>query len=188
MSSFALPVVRSVQPTRSIAIAALLGATMFAGPLFVGPLSAARAAPVTTAPVQLAQATPSQATAPQAKAAAGATEMKPETVEQRIASLHAALQITANEDANWTAVALAMRDNAAAMEKLVAERSVQEPKGMTAVEDLQAYQKFAQAHVDGLKNLISAFDTLYNSMPDAQKKVADQVFQGPHHQHSAAHS
>jgi hypothetical protein len=30
--------------------------------------------------------------------------------------------------------------------------------------------------VDGLKNLISSFETLYNSMPDAQKKIADQVF------------
>ncbi len=68
-----------------------------------------------------------------------------------------------------------MRDNAAAMEKVVVERTAQDSQGMTAVEDLQGYQKFAQAHVDGLKNLIVAFDTLYNSMPDSQKKVADQV-------------
>jgi len=47
---------------------------------------------------------------------------------------------------------------------------------MTAVDDLKMYQKFAQAHVDGLQNLISSFETLYNSMPDAQKKIADQVF------------
>ena len=50
------------------------------------------------------------------------------------------------------------------------------PQSMTAVEDLKTYQKFAQAHVDGLKNLISAFSTLYDAMPDAQKKIADQVF------------
>ena len=47
---------------------------------------------------------------------------------------------------------------------------------MTAVQDLQTYQQFAQAHVDGLKNLTAAFSTLYDAMPDAQKKVADQVF------------
>jgi periplasmic protein CpxP/Spy len=47
---------------------------------------------------------------------------------------------------------------------------------MSAVEDLKTYQKFAQAHVDGLKNLISAFGTLYDAMPDAQKKIADKVF------------
>ena len=47
---------------------------------------------------------------------------------------------------------------------------------MTAVGDLKMYQKFAQAHVDGLKNLISSFDKLYAGMPDAQKKIADEVF------------
>jgi len=180
MSSFALPAARSARFTRSVAIAALLGATMLAGPL--------SAAPATSAPFQLAQATPPKAAAPQNKAGAGAAEMKPETVEQRITSLHVALKITPDEEANWTTVAQAMRDNAAAMEKLIAERTAQEPKGMTAVEDLQAYQKFAQAHVDGLKNLISAFDTLYNAMPDSQKKVADKVFQGSQHEHAPAHS
>ena len=38
------------------------------------------------------------------------------------------------------------------------------------------YQKFAQAHVDGLKNLIASFDKLYAGMPDTQKKIADEVF------------
>jgi hypothetical protein len=47
---------------------------------------------------------------------------------------------------------------------------------MSAVDDLNTYEKFAQAHVDGLKNLISSFKTLYTAMPDAQKKNADQVF------------
>ena len=48
---------------------------------------------------------------------------------------------------------------------------------MTAVDDLKTYQEFAQAHVDGLKNLTSAFSSLYDAMPDGQKKVADRVFQ-----------
>ena len=50
------------------------------------------------------------------------------------------------------------------------------PQDMTAVQDLELYQKYAQAHVDGLKNLISSFDALYKSMPDDQKKNADEVF------------
>ena len=56
------------------------------------------------------------------------------------------------------------------------------PQNRTAVEDLTIYQKFAQAHVDGLQNLISSFEALYNAMPDAQKKIADDVFRnsGPH--------
>jgi periplasmic protein CpxP/Spy len=58
---------------------------------------------------------------------------------------------------------------------------------MTAIQDLQNYQQFAQAHVDGLKNLISAFSTLYNAMPDAQKKVADQVFLTSGHGTNGSH-
>jgi periplasmic protein CpxP/Spy len=98
-------------------------------------------------------------------------------VMQRITSLHAALKITSAEDAKWNDVAQAMRENAAGMDKLVAESRTTAPQNMSAVDDLKLYQKFAQAHVDGLKNLISSFSTLYEAMPDAQKKIADQVFE-----------
>jgi hypothetical protein len=84
-------------------------------------------------------------------------------------------------------VAQAMRENAAAMDKLVVENRTTPPQNMTAVEDLQMYQKFAQTHVDGLKNLIASFTALYSAMPDAQKKIADKVFQSAH-QTAAAHS
>ena len=47
---------------------------------------------------------------------------------------------------------------------------------MSAVDDLKTYQKFAQAHLDGLKNLLSHFEGFYAAMPDAQKKIADDVF------------
>ncbi len=149
---------------RSVAIAALLGATMLASPF-----SPARAETVANAPFQLAQAA-------QSPAGKGATETKGETVEQRITNLHTALKITPAQDAQWNAVAQDMRENAAAMDKLVAETRTTPPQSMTAVADLQMYQKFAQAHVDGLKNLLSHFEAFYAAMPDAQKKVADEVF------------
>jgi hypothetical protein len=59
------------------------------------------------------------------------------------------------------------------MEKLSATKTAQSPQMMSAVDDLKGYEAFAQAHVDGLKNLIASFDTLYAAFPDAQKKVAD---------------
>ena len=158
---------RSPAPfVRSVAISALLGATMLATPL--------------TATHALAQAaaTPASATA---------AEMKGETVEQRITTLHAELKITPAEEAQWNNVAQAMRENASAMEKLVAANRTTPPQSMTAVQDLQSYQQFAQAHVDGLKNLTSAFSKLYDSMDDAQKKTADQVFQTSGHA-PASHS
>ena len=151
---------------RSAAIAALLGATMLSTPSI-----AARAGTVTNGAFQLAQAT-----APQKQAAAEATQTKGETVEQRITDLHGALKITPEQEKQWNNVAQAMRENAGAMDKLVASNRTTPPQSMSAVDDLKTYQKFAQAHVDGLKNLISAFGTLYDAMPDAQKKVADTVF------------
>jgi periplasmic protein CpxP/Spy len=156
---------------RSVAIAALMGATILASPL-----TAARADTVSSAVLQLAQAA-----APQNPAAAGATQSKGETVEERITNLHAALKITPDEETKWNGVAQAMRENGAAMDKLVAANRTTPPQNMSAVDDLTTYEKFAQAHVDGLKNLISSFKTLYTAMPDAQKKNADEVFKTSGH-------
>jgi periplasmic protein CpxP/Spy len=163
MSSFTHPIAKTAPVARSVAIAALIGATMLASPL-----TAARA---DTTTILLAQAA-----APPNPAAAGATETKGETVEQRITNLHAALKITPDEESKWNDVAQAMRENAAAMDKLVAATRTTPPQNMSAVDDLKMYQKFAQAHVDGLKNLMSSFEKLYAAMPDAQKKIADEVF------------
>ena len=103
-------------------------------------------------------------------------EQRAETIEQRITTLHAELKITPAQETKWQAVAQVMRDNAASMEKLASDKASQSKTEMTAVEDLQTYQQFAQAHVDGLKKLVSVFETLYDSMPQSQKSVADQVF------------
>lgn len=146
--------------------AAVLGAAMITGGISVG-----RAEPAEGGLFQLAQAT-----APQHPAAAGATETKGETVEERIASLQKALKITSDQDAKWNAVAQAMRQNATAMEALIAETKAKSPESISAVDDLNLYRKFAQAHVDGLKNLIDDFKVLYDSMPAAQKETADAVF------------
>jgi len=164
MRYFANTIATPVPFVRSAAIAALLGATMLATPL-----------------------TGAWAQSPAPKTVA-ATETKGETVEQRITTLHASLNITPAEETQWNGVAQAMRENAAAMDKLVATKRTTPPQNMTAVQDLQSYQQFAQAHVDGLKNLTAAFSTLYDAMPDAQKKVADQVFQTSGHGPAASKS
>jgi protein CpxP len=95
MSSITHPIVISAPLARSVAIGALMGATMLASPL-----TAARADTATNAAIQLAQAA-----APQNPAAAGATETKGVTVEQRIKDLHAALKITSDQDSKWNEVA-----------------------------------------------------------------------------------
>ncbi len=173
MSPFTCRIVAAGPLSRSVAIAALLGATLLAGPLAAQPAT-------TTAAPALTAATP--------QGAAKATDSRSETVEQRITSLHTSLQITPAEEADWNGVAQAMRDNASAMEKLIAERTTTAADTETALQDLDAYGKFAQAHADGVKNLTTAFTTLYNSMPAPQQKVADQVFQDSGHERGRAHS
>jgi len=163
----------SVPARQSFALAALLGTALFAAPL--------TAAYAQTAPTSKM----AQAAAPKMQAGAAATSARGETVEQRITSLHAALKITPNEDAKWNAVAQSMRENAAAMDKLIAEGRTAAPGSMTAIDDLKMYSKFSQAHVDGLKNLTASFETLYDSMPDAQKKIADSVFESAHQTRAA---
>jgi periplasmic protein CpxP/Spy len=141
---------------RSVAIASLTGAALIAGSF--GP-AAAQTAPANKPP-----------------AAAAATSSKPETVEQRITQLKAALKITPDQESKWNAVAQAMRENAASMEKLVASKRAIAPASMTAIDDLNTYEEFTKVRLDGLKNLTSAFKSLYDSMPADQKKNADQVF------------
>jgi protein CpxP len=163
--------------SRTIAISALMGAAMLASPL-----SAIAADSATSASPQ-----PAQATMPKNQAAAPIPDATGETVEQRIATLHASLKITPNEETNWDGVAKAMRGNAAVMDKLVAEKSIKNSASMTAVEDLKTYEKFARAHVAGLKTLTSSFETLYTAMPEAQKKNADEVFENFGHAAAASH-
>jgi hypothetical protein len=141
------------------ASALLLGAVLLASPL---------------APA-LAQSTPAMS------AHESSAAQHEETIDQRISTLHTELKITPSEESDWQEVATTMRDNAAAMEKLASDKATQSEKGMTAVEDLQTYQRFAEAHVEHLKKLTAAFETLYNAMPAAQKQVADQVFERARH-------
>jgi hypothetical protein len=112
-----------------------------------------------------------------AVAAHEATSMRPSSVERRIGELKSQLKITANEESDWTVVADAMRQNAKDMQQLVQQTRSEGPRDKrTALQDLQTYAKFADAHADGLKRLTSAFETLYNAMPAEQQQHADAVF------------
>lgn len=141
---------------RTIAIASLAGTTLLVG-------------------AAVAQVSDQDKTRP--PAAAAATSNKPETVEQRIATLKTALKITPDQETKWNGVAQAMRDNASKMEKLVATKRAIPPEKTTAVDDLKTYQEFTEARLDGLKHLTSAFKSLYDSMTPEQKKNADLVFE-----------
>jgi len=148
-----------------------LGAATLAAPMIAS--AQAMAAPM-AAPAPQAMTQP--ASPPTAMAHHAAYKMQHETLDQSISTLHAALKITPAQEADWTKVADVMRRNDSEMQKLVADRQAQVPHDLSAVDDLKTYQSFTQAHVDGLKDLVASFETLYDAMPADQKRVADRVF------------
>ena len=94
--------------------------------------------------------------------------------EAHIKSLHDRLRITSAQEPQWTTVAQVMRDNARQMEAAIEQR--RQAHGLSAVDDLKAYQAIADAHAQGLQKLVPAFQALYDTMSDEQKKNADAIF------------
>jgi hypothetical protein len=96
-------------------------------------------------------------------------------VEARIKKLHSDLHITAAQESQWSDVAQMMRDNGKTMADLRQQR-VDDSKALGAVDELKSYAAVIDAHADGLHKFIPVFQSLYDSMSDAQKKTADSVF------------
>ena len=106
---------------------------------------------------------------------ASARPSRVEHVEARIKELQAKLHITPTQEALWQNVTQIMRDNAQTMDALTQART-DKVKTMTAVDNLQSYSVIVEAHAEGLKKFVPAFEALYASMSDAQKHQADNVF------------
>jgi periplasmic protein CpxP/Spy len=100
---------------------------------------------------------------------------KKETVESRINSLHAKLGITNAQEPQWREVAQVMRNNEGHVSQLIRDRH-SNAESMTAIDDLRSYETIAQAHADGLHNLIPVFQALYNDMSDSQQTAANNAF------------
>ncbi|MFZ1121388.1 MAG: Spy/CpxP family protein refolding chaperone, partial [Candidatus Binataceae bacterium] len=95
--------------------------------------------------------------------------------EARIKEFHKRLHITAAHQTQWDNLVQVMRDNAKAMTDLQQQRK-QDAKAMTAVDAVKSYQAVIQAHEAGMAKFVPAFQALYDSMSDAQKKTADAMF------------
>jgi periplasmic protein CpxP/Spy len=105
-------------------------------------------------------------------------------VEQRIASLHEQLGITSAQETQWNDFAQVMRDNASHMQQRLDQRS-QGFGQMSAVQNLNSYAAIAEEHAQDMQRLASAFEPLYNSFSDEQKRTADQVFRYRPERHRA---
>lgn len=155
------PMLKLIDPAApGLAAAAYLGLSLVAAPL------SAQTNPSVT---ELAQAAQPSASQPAARG------KRANRVETRIKQLHEQLKITTAQEPQWNAVAQAMRDDAAAMQSMIAKQR-QNRAQMTAVDDLRSYEEVTETHVAGLQKLIPAFQALYDSMSPEQKKNADAVF------------
>ncbi|MFM0337232.1 Spy/CpxP family protein refolding chaperone [Paraburkholderia fungorum] len=98
-------------------------------------------------------------------------------VEDRIAYLHSQLKITAAQETQWNAFADVMRNNGQTMGQLFQQRRAE--TNLSALDDMKQYATITQAHADGMKKLVDAFDPLYTSFSPEQKKLADVTFHQP---------
>ena len=130
----------------------------------------------------LSSPSPSRAASAEPDMAATGKASRPDRVEARIKELQTKLKITPAQEELWNNVTRVMRDNATTMEALTKTRS-EEASTMTAIDDLKSYAEIVEAHADGIRKFIPAFEPLYAGMSDAQKKAADMLFR--HHGRTA---
>jgi hypothetical protein len=95
-------------------------------------------------------------------------------VENRIRDLHSRLRITGAQQPQWDAFTQVMRENAAHMQQVFAERS--HLPAMSALDDLRSYAAIAEAHAEDMQRLVPAFQALYDALSPEQKRLADATF------------
>ena len=145
-------------PRLSLSCAAIL--TVLAVPALNASASAQTSAPATS---------PAPAPEPALPKAVSAK------VEQHIKQLHGELGITPAEQPQWDQFAQVMRVNAAEINQSFTDRAAK-VGAMNASDNMQSYAQLAQVHATNMQKLASAFQSLYSSLPDQQKLVADGVF------------
>jgi periplasmic protein CpxP/Spy len=107
-----------------------------------------------------------------------------ERVAERIASLHEQLGITSAQETQWNDFAQVMRDNASHMQQRLTQRS-QEFGQLNAVDNMKSFAAIAEQYAQDMQRLATAFQPLYDSFSDEQKKTADEVFQYRPRRHTA---
>jgi uncharacterized phage infection (PIP) family protein YhgE len=151
---------------RNAAVIGMVGALAML-PLGVVP---AKAEAGDGASLQVAQAGPGRGGAAPAAPAGGSD------VDRQIADLKKQLKITPQQEPQFNAFADVMRNNA--RDEDAQMRQAGPNQHPNAVDGLKQAQQMAETQSNGLKRLVPAFQALYDSLSDPQKKVADQVLGG----------
>jgi hypothetical protein len=158
---------------RGVVATILLGAFVFGVPLIAASADLAHAPATKSLPAHelVASASTSPATTESAPMAT-----KADRVEGRIRMLHSKLHITAAQQTQWDNLVAVMRGNAKTMMELQKQRA-QDAQSMTAVDAVKSYAAVIEAHEVGMNKFVPAFQALYESMSNAQKKTADSMFE-----------
>ncbi len=120
-------------------------------------------------------ATPPAAAASPMTSQPAAGNTAEQRVEAHIKQMHAQWRITAAEQPQWDQFAQVMRDNGRDMDQVFMQRAQQYPT-MNALQNMQSYEQIAEAHAQHVQKLVPAFATLYDAMPEQQKRLIDQMF------------
>jgi septal ring factor EnvC (AmiA/AmiB activator) len=131
-------------------------------------------------------AAPPAAVAPSVKpqALGGMPREQVDRIEAHITALHKQLRITPAQQAQWDQFAQVMRENARAMNQTFDERAAR-LASMNAADNMQSYAQMTEQHAQDVQKLAQAFQALYGTFSDEQKKNADSVFRvrAEHHAH-----
>jgi protein CpxP len=100
--------------------------------------------------------------------------------EARIKQLFDALKITEAQQELWKSFTQVMRENAIELDALSKDKS-EIIKTMNAVDYLKFHNQITETHLNQQKRLIPAFEALYTSMSDEQKKSTDLIFRTGKH-------
>lgn len=100
-------------------------------------------------------------------------------VEGKIAFLKAELKITPEQEAQWTPVAEAMRENAKALDRTIMTARQQRPTD--AVQRIALRSEFAKVRDENDARFLAAFKPLYESLSPAQQQAANELFAQHHH-------
>jgi hypothetical protein len=100
-------------------------------------------------------------------------------VEGRLAFLKTELKITSAQEPQWAKFADVVRTNAKGVQAGMQAMMQAGAKAATAPEVLARHEKMLTAKLESVRALKAAFDPLYASLSDEQKKSADELIMGP---------
>ena len=96
-------------------------------------------------------------------------------IEGRIAYLRAELKITDAQSRAWNDLAAALRANAKKLGELRAPAKAADAKPLTLTERLDQHDRWLAARLEGTRAIKTAFNKLYGTFTDEQKKTAEEL-------------